>query len=139
MTPPTVPSAPEVARFVDLIGETATLALIEARGGTRIAIPATEAGIARSYLADLIGKEALTALSREFGSLYIQLPLARNWRAYIYLARGGMSHPEIALKVGLTESYVQRLALADYQPMPNSHAGARRPRRSDDGQLPLPL
>jgi hypothetical protein len=129
----------EAAWLVDLIGVGPTLALIAARGGTRVQIPRSEAACNGSILADIVGLDALRAIARGYGGLYIAVPTVRAWRAALLLAAGGMSHAEVALRVGLTEKHVQRLASVGYQPMPVTHNGARAKIAREDDQPMLPF
>jgi hypothetical protein len=92
---------PEVRRFVDLIGEHATLLLIERHGGTRITVPAGT----KTQLALEIGDAASSALFGELGHERIKVPLAKPWRARIYRSRG-MSYSAIARKLCCNESSV---------------------------------
>jgi hypothetical protein len=86
-----------LTKLLDLIGEDATLALVEARAGHMIYVPrdakdATE-------LAKIIGLDAARKLGQEFPGVPLQVPVAREWRVTIYSARGH-TVPDIAFKVG---------------------------------------
>ncbi|MBZ9794328.1 Mu transposase C-terminal domain-containing protein [Mesorhizobium sp. ES1-4] len=59
-------------------------------------------------LADELGFEAAEKLSRRFGPDYISVPLVRELRARHYRS-SGMSNADIARKLGLSESAVNRL------------------------------
>jgi predicted DNA-binding protein (UPF0251 family) len=95
----------EVARFLALIGEAATLRLVELHGGTRLTIPA--GGAARNRIARELGAEAARALFAEFGHERIRVPLAKSWRARIYRTQG-LSYRQIALRLGCNEPTVWR-------------------------------
>jgi hypothetical protein len=105
-----LPLPPEVGPFVDLIGEHATLLLIEIHGGTRITVGAGPDG----RLARDIGREAAAALFGHYGHERINVPLAKGWRARLYRARG-MSYPAIARKLGCNEATVHRHVRAGSQ------------------------
>lgn len=84
MTDPRPPA--ELARFVKVIGDEATLALIEAHGGLVIHIPRfvwPETVLTRS-----IGTAAAEALAAEYGGEKLRIPIAKNWRARVYRRRG---------------------------------------------------
>jgi len=96
------PATDDVARFVDLIGPEATLALLEARGGTRMWVPEAPEG---SVLAAIIGLDGAGKMARQYGRGEIKLPLGRPWRVLCYIAMG-MSRSQAALKAGCTENTV---------------------------------
>ncbi len=122
-TPRAAPA--ELEWLIAPIGEDGTLALIEARGGTRVYVPARpDAGC---ELARIIGLPAAQALALHFGGEHIRVPLARGkwagaWRARIYHARG-LSYPAIARRLGVVENTV-RVMLRQ---------------RTEDAQLALPM
>jgi hypothetical protein len=95
---------PEIAAFVELIGEHATLLLIEWHGGTRITIPADAA---KGRLAGEIGEVAAGLLFDRYGHERVSVPLAKGWRARIYRGRG-MSYAAIAKKLGCNEASVYK-------------------------------
>lgn len=88
-----------------LLGPAGLIRLVEAHGGTRLYIPASPE---RGKLADELGIEIVSKLSRRFGPDYISVPLARELRARHYRA-AGLSNADIARKLGLAESAVNRL------------------------------
>lgn len=101
-TPP-----PAQALFlVEVIGEAATIALLDAAGGTRVYVP-RRAGT-ESLLARMIGAEAADRMVASFGGDLLTLPLCREWRA-LRMYEGGASHAAIARKTGLTERAVYRM------------------------------
>ncbi len=104
MTRPRAPA--ELAYLVDAIGEDATLLLIELRGGTRVYIPRTPDDA--SPLSKDIGIIAARRLSRAWDLDHLKVPLAKRWRAHVYRHRG-MSYPEIAQALGVSETTVWRL------------------------------
>lgn len=115
----------ELAWLCDPLGVDATLALIEARGGTRVYVPAQPD--AECEIARIIGLPATQALAKRFGGEHIRVPLARGkwtgaWRARIYHARG-LSYPAIARRLGVVENTVRVML---------------RP-RPQDAQLALPI
>jgi hypothetical protein len=99
-----LPPAPaELSFLTDLIGPGPTLALIEAFAGVRVYV-ATIPG-RRSRLLNVIGSEAMAALSRVHAGCYITPPAAKRWRAHVYRAQG-QSYAEIALRLGVGERTV---------------------------------
>lgn len=92
--------------LVGLIGETATLALAEKLGGTRLYVPARIKE--RHRLVPIVGIDAARALCGAFGATVIRVPLSRDLRAMHYRAQG-CSVALIALRLGLTESGVRGL------------------------------
>jgi hypothetical protein len=98
------PSTPEAAALARLIGRAATLALIEAHGGARIAIP--KSVNQASVLARDIGLDAARILAEGHGGAMLKVPLAKFWRAMIYRRRDGLSYAAIARRLGASESSV---------------------------------
>lgn len=97
------PPTDDVARLVELIGEEATLRLLEARGGTRVYVSAVE-GDAES-LVGIIGLDAAQKMRAKYGATRVKLPVGRQWRVLCYKAQG-MPRPKIALRVGCSETTV---------------------------------
>jgi len=88
-----------------LIGDRAYLALVEHYGGTRLYVPKT------ATLSDLpghIGDDPAGKLASAYGGEYLKVPLDRELRARHYKGRG-LSNAEIARRLGITESGVERL------------------------------
>jgi hypothetical protein len=88
------------------LGADATFRLIEEFGGTRLFVAKTPREGSR--LVSTIGMDAARRLAIKFGSDTIALPLARPWRVHVYRARG-LSYPQIAKAVGVSEATVARL------------------------------
>ncbi|TJW61040.1 MAG: winged helix-turn-helix domain-containing protein [Mesorhizobium sp.] len=88
-----------------LLGPAGLVRLAERHGGTRLYIPATPE---RGKLADELGIELAEKLSRRFGPDYLSVPLVRELRARHYRS-AGCSNADIARKLGLSESAVNRL------------------------------
>jgi DNA-binding NarL/FixJ family response regulator len=99
------PPPAELAFLTDAIGAPATLALIEARAGTRVYVPTRID--ADGTLAQVIGAKAAAALAVAHGGCYIMPPSAKRWRAAVYRARG-LSNAEIARTLRLNERTVER-------------------------------
>ncbi len=93
------------AELLDLLGPDDFLRLVEAYGGTRLYVPRTEAG---SALPDEIGLDAVRKLQGPRAGEWIRVPLAREWRARHYRANG-LSNAKIAVRLGLTETGVNKL------------------------------
>ncbi len=88
---------PEVWPLIDLVGETAALALVEARGGTEWYIPRSLPADAGTHpLVQAIGEPLARRVVKDRGGLYLEVPLARQWRIEIYAGRG-MRSLDIAL------------------------------------------
>ena len=89
-----------------MIGETATVALANRFGGTRLYIPLKIGDDHEIALA--IGREATTALQVRFSLATIRVPLLRNLRAK-QMVMDGWSAARIAVRLGMTETGVARL------------------------------
>jgi DNA-binding NarL/FixJ family response regulator len=89
----------------NLLGEPAFLALAEAFGGTRLFIPSTDR---ENQLLPILGRVAVDQLAGRYGRSYLRVPLAREARARHYRATG-MSNAEIARKLGLTETGIDKM------------------------------
>lgn len=113
------------AVLIELLGAGGLVRLAEYKGGTRLYVPSAGDGGA---LAGMIGAEAARALSARYGGDYIRVPLARELRARHYRAAGA-SNAEIARRLGMSESGVDRL----FNAMPNKPAKGRAadPRQGD--------
>lgn len=94
------------AELVGLIGEAATIALVEQFAGTRLTIPLRVRDNHRITRA--IGQDAALILSRYYSPDAIIVPLARELRAKHYRAQG-LSQSRIALRLGITEKGVWRM------------------------------
>lgn len=103
---PKIPA--ELSWLAEPLGEAALLALIEARGGTRLYVPHRAVGV---ELAELIGEDAAFRLCKALGGQDIKVPLAKEWRCRVYRARR-MSYSQIALKLGCSEDTVSRMLTA---------------------------
>lgn len=99
------PPTPDVRRFVQALGPEAALAVIEARGGTRLWVPGSAEG---SELCHEFGEDAVRRLVEAFGRGQIKIPVAREWRVQIYKARG-LSYAKIARLTGCSETSVHRI------------------------------
>ena len=95
----------ELAPIVEVIGEAATLKLIEARGGTRLFL---RRGEQQEQLVAEIGARAAKQLGAHFTGEQLKVPTAKPWRARVYRARG-WSYARIALALGTTETSVWRM------------------------------
>lgn len=88
-----------------LLGEADFLRFVEAFGGLRLYIPTRDP---HHKIADAIGSEGAERLVSAYGRAHIYVPLARALRAQHYRACG-LTHQEIARRLGITESGVERL------------------------------
>lgn len=89
-----------------LLGDTAFVALTEAFGGTRLYIPHNLT--ADHEIAKAIGLDLALKLSKRYAPDTIRVPLAREDRAVHYRANG-LSNPQIARKLGMTEAGIDQL------------------------------
>ena len=106
-----------------LLGPAGLVRLAEKKGGTRLYVPAGDSG----SLAREIGTEATRLLADRYAGSYIRVPLARELRARHYRAAGA-SNAEIARRLGMSESGVDRL----FNTMPGKPVkGSRDPRQGD--------
>lgn len=114
------------AVLLDLLGTAGFVRLAEAKGGTRLYVPA--AAKDENELTGIVGHEAANALTRRYAGNYIRVPLAREHRARHY-RRAGASNAEIARRLGMSESGVDRL----FHAMPNKPAKGKwvDPRQAD--------
>lgn len=89
-----------------LLGQAAFIALTEEYGGTRLYVPLGTQPDHR--LVDAIGEKAAKRLSERYAPAFIRVPLARELRARHYRSQD-LSFAKIAVKLGLTETGVQKL------------------------------
>lgn len=101
---------PRLARLAELIGLSATLRLVEARGGTRVYVPERATG--DHWLARLVGLPALTLLVEHYQNESLELDrgaaavrAARDRRMAGEHAEGA-STASLALQYGLTQRQV---------------------------------
>lgn len=95
----------QIAWLSDVIGAEAALRLMELRGGTRVYVP--RYFDPNAELAQALGDEAWKAIVQRWGNGTLKVPTCRWWRAQIYAGRE-MTYPEIALKLGCSETTVWR-------------------------------
>lgn len=91
--------------LLQILGEADFVRLCQELGGTRVYVPYKSEN---SELAGAIGAEASEKMSRALAPATIRVPLARRERALHYRAEG-MSNPQIARKLGITETGVDKL------------------------------
>ena len=109
------------AVLLSLLGPAGLIALAEKCGGRRLYVPAA----AQGPFAREIGEPAARRLCDHYAGRYIRVPLARELRARHYRA-AGCSNAEIARRLGMSESGVDRL----FNAMPNKPAkGSGDPRQ----------
>lgn len=87
-----------------LLGEADFVRLVEWRGGTRLYVQLLDI----SPIAAAIGDAAAQKLARAYGGARLRVPLARGLRAR-RMREAGLANAEIALRLGITESGVERL------------------------------
>lgn len=91
--------------LLSTLGEDGFFSLVEAHAGVRLYVPSDPE---RSELSSTIGLEAAYRLAKAYPGGYIRVPLAREFRARRYVD-AEMSNRDIAKRLGLTESGVERL------------------------------
>ena len=96
----------ELAALIALIGEDATLRLVEGHGGVGVYVPHTVS--LKSTLARSVGMEAARRLSQEFGGSRIHPPMCKRWRALLLRHRDGLSYAEIARRLSIDVSTVYK-------------------------------
>lgn len=92
--------------LIDLIGKEAVIALADEYAGTRLYVP----NVAKEgqKLVPVIGYEAASKMGKRYGRASLRIPLFRELRAMHYREQG-MSNGKIAVRLGLTETSVERL------------------------------
>ena len=95
-----------IDRLRELIGDELTLALIEARAGTRLYVARERH--AASVLADIVGVDAAAKIADEYGGESWMVPIAREFRIEAY-SRRGMPVPVIARRVGCHADWVFKI------------------------------
>lgn len=91
--------------LLSTLGEDGFFFLVEAHAGVRLYVPSDPE---RSELSSTIGVDAAYRLAKAYPGGYIRVPLAREFRARRYVD-AEMSNRDIAKRLGLTESGVERL------------------------------
>ena len=94
-----------VAALIAAAGEDTVLAFLEAHGGTRLWVPRNPL---KSQLCGMYGDELAITLSRELLHGWWNVPMLKGWRVVCY-RNAGMTLSEIATRVGLSMSQVERL------------------------------
>lgn len=89
-----------------LLGVDAFIALAEQFGGRRLYVPQTIGP--EHEITAAVGIEAAAKLCRRYSLAFIRVPLARELRARHYRSRG-LSNGQIASKLGITETGVDKL------------------------------
>lgn len=111
VSPPPRPPA-ELRWLIDAIGESATLALLELYGGTRLMVPRRQHRPKHGDpLATAIGLDAAVRLADVKGGETFEVPLCRWWRIAM-MKHQGLGTAAIARKLGLTERAVRKHAHA---------------------------
>lgn len=90
----------------DLLGKEGFVLFCQEFGGTRVYIPRKLWD--NNDIVQAIGRERAGRLSAAFAPATIRVPLARRERALYWRAQG-LSHGRIALKIGVTETAVNKL------------------------------
>lgn len=90
----------------ELLTPESYLDLVTQYGGTRLYVPVCKRG--KNAKIPGLDSDAATALADAFGGLFLQVPVAREFRAIVYWERG-FSNAQVAAKLGLSESGVNKL------------------------------
>lgn len=105
MTEPSRSSEVSITLIAEIIGDTATLALVAARGGRRVYIP--KAPKPTHELTQFVGMEAARRLARVFGGLEPAIPLHYTPDARVIgLIADGHSAAQVAEILGRSERFV---------------------------------
>jgi hypothetical protein len=91
--------------LLDTLGEDNFIRLVEEHGGTRLFIPIDSS---RSKLPASIGLDNTMRLINLYARSYIKVPVAKEFRALRY-REAGLSNSQVARKLGLTESSVEKI------------------------------
>ena len=100
----------ELRALSDLIGDEATLLLVEQLGGNILYVPKQVNQGTR--LSRLIGPDAARGLAVRHGGEHLRIPLAKHWCARVYRRRGG-TIAEIAHRLRVGENTVSRYLSRD--------------------------
>lgn len=112
------------AELLGLLGAESFLRLAEAYGGTRLYVPRSGD---TTEIAKQLGATAARKLGDRYAGTYIRVPLAREHRARQY-RKNGQSNAEIARRLGMTETGVDKL----FSRMPGKPVkGSHDPRQID--------
>ena len=114
-----------VAELLEILGEDGLVRLAEEYAGLRLYVPSN---CDRSELTEKVGIEIASKLARHYGNDRIKVPLIRDIRARRFRDLG-LSNAQIARKLGITETGVEKL----FQRSPVKY----RTKKSDDRQIDL--
>jgi hypothetical protein len=91
--------------LIGMIGQDATLKIVEAFGGRRLSIPRYPDGEPGRRLTEIIGLDGVKAIIERFGGDYLLIPHAKPWRAQLP-REAGWRYGEIAHALGTSETFV---------------------------------
>lgn len=91
--------------LLDILGEDGFVSLAEHYGGLRMFVPGNIDG---SDLTAALGADIAARLSKRYPGGYIRVPIGRELRAGRY-RKAGMSNRDIAKKLGIGESAVDKI------------------------------
>lgn len=120
-------SEDNVGELMETLGDEGFFALVEAHAGMRLYVPADPG---RSELPQTIGFDHAARLSKLYPGGYIKVPLAREFRALRY-REAGLGNRDIARRLGLTESGVERLLRRARSANPGRGGKPTDPRQMD--------
>ncbi|RFC63621.1 hypothetical protein DYI37_11490 [Fulvimarina endophytica] len=90
----------------ELLGDEDFLKLVENFGGDRLYVPQS---VTETKVSNALGEEAAAKLAKRYGGDYPRIPLARAFRARHYRSALGLTNPEVADRLGMTVSGVEKL------------------------------
>lgn len=114
-----------IAELHNMLGEDGLIRLAEEYAGLRLYVPSN---YDRSELTEKVGIEIASKLARHYGNDRIKVPLVRDLRARRYRDMG-LSNAQIARKLGITETGVEKL----FQRSPVKY----RMKKADDRQIEM--
>lgn len=100
-----IPEPALATELHELLGRDDFVRLAESYGGTRLFVPRRTA---ETKLSRSLGGTVAERLAERYAGSYLRVPLARDERARHY-RESGLSNAEIARKLGLTETGVDKI------------------------------
>jgi hypothetical protein len=119
------------ADLLHLLGDDGFFTLTEAYPGIRLYVPVD---ISNSELPKIVGNEVAERLVRRYGSDYISVPVAREFRA-LRRRSLGLGNREIARQLGVGERAIERLFARVKNKRPEKLPP--KPRKKDPRQIEM--
>lgn len=111
-----------ISELISLLGEADFIRLSEEFGGIRLYVAENTNS---SQIVDKMGNQIAARLAEHYLKNYLKVPLAHQLRARHYRATG-MSNAQVARKLGMTESGVEKLFRREPAEYRRSKADARQ-------------